>query len=96
MGGKSRKSTQLASQQMEFLNLRYTHVTHTYVFQPLTHGDLPSTDLQEPRELFITIENVQLDIFINVFSAFDKCYIKQFETKTVNTFFNAVLISILN
>ena len=67
---------------MEFLNLRNTHVAHTYVFQSRTHGDLPSSDLQQPRELFITYENAQLDIFISVFSAFDKYNIKQFETKT--------------
>lgn len=80
MERKSKKYTQLVSQQIKFLNLRNTHVT--YALCPLTHGDLPSSDLQQPRELFITFENTQLDIFISMCSAFDKCYTKQFEAKT--------------
>lgn len=67
---------------MEFLNLGNTHVTYTHVLRPLKQGDLASNDLQQPRKLFITTENAQLDIFISVFSVFDKCYTKQFETKT--------------
>lgn len=84
-----RKIKEIHHSKFLLLNLRNTHITYTYALQPLTHGDLSSSDLQQPRELFITFENAQLDIFISMCSGFDKCYAKQFEakTQTMNTFF---------